>query len=90
MNPLFRPLLLDGITMLQLMGQTGLAHRFTALQGGLLDGLRQNAGVKLILGRYLDVQELKEATEEYIELIVKAAEHCQRNEEEGRKNHEER
>lgn len=84
LNPLFRPLLLDGITMLELLGQTGLAHRFAALQGGLLDGLRQNADAKLILGRYLDVQELTEATEEYIGLIMKAAEHCQQNEEEGR------
>lgn len=84
LNPLFRPLLLDGITMLELLGQTRLAHRFAALQGGLLDGLRQNTDAKIILGRYLDVQELTEATEEYMGLIKNAAEHCQRNEEERR------
>ncbi|OUN92433.1 hypothetical protein B5F98_11405 [Pseudoflavonifractor sp. An44] len=84
LNHLFRPLLLDGITMLELLGQTRLAHRFTTLQGGLLGGLRQDSNAKIILGRYLDVLELTAATEEYIGLIMSAAEHCQRNEEEGR------
>lgn len=69
MNTLFRPLLLDGITMLELLGESELAQRFTILQHDFLRALRQDETVKIKLGDYLSVEELTAAAEAYLRLI---------------------
>lgn len=74
LNPLFRPLLLDGITMLTLIGENDLAQRFTLLQRSFLNALRQAPDTKIVLGQYLSLAELTAAAEEYIRLIEQAIE----------------
>ena len=69
LNPLFRPLLLDGVTMLELIGQKALADRFAALRGALLTALRQASGETLTLAAHLPLDELSAAAEAYIRLI---------------------
>lgn len=69
LNTLFRPLLLDGITMLGLLEEKELAQRFTAIQSSFLTALRQDAGTVITLGDYLPVNELVAAVEEYIQII---------------------
>lgn len=69
LNTLFRALLLDGITMLQLIGETALADQFSSLQRGLLAALKQPPDKALILGEYLSMDELAGAAERYIRLI---------------------
>ena len=72
LNSLFRPLLLDGITMLNLLEEVELAARFASLQRQFLNALRQDADVKIKLGDYLDISELDTAVGEYIHLIEQA------------------
>lgn len=72
LNTLFRPLLLDGIAMLQMIGEIKLAEEFTALQRSLLNALRQDADMKIRLGDYLNISELNAAVGEYIHLIEQA------------------
>ncbi len=69
LNPLFRPLLLDGITMLRLIGETDLADTFTALQSRFLSALRADANQTIKLGSYLPLDELSAAVDRYIQLI---------------------
>lgn len=71
LNTLFRPLLLDTITMLQLIGEVKLAEEFTALQRSFLTALRQETDQRIILGEYISVDALTTAAEIYIELIQK-------------------
>ena len=67
MNSLFRPLLLDGITMLELAGETALAQAFTTLQQQFLSFLR---GTKEeALQETLSLDKLHELTEQYAHLI---------------------
>lgn len=71
MNTLFRPLLLDGITMLQLIGETQLADKFTMLQNGFLTALRRKSDQHIKLGEYLSMEDVTAAVEGYIQLIRK-------------------
>lgn len=71
LNTLFRPLLLDGITMLQMIGEMKLAEEFSILQRSFLTALRQETDQRIILGEYLSVDALTTAAESYIELIQK-------------------
>ena len=67
MNCLFRPLLLDGITMLELVGETALAQKFTALQQqfmAFMRGTREEA-----LRETLSMDSLHDLTEQYASLI---------------------
>ena len=67
MNSLFRPLLLDGITMLALAGETDLAQKFTALQQqfmAFMRGTREEA-----LREALSMDSLHDLTERYAHLI---------------------
>ena len=67
MNRLFRPLLLDGITMLELAGETDLAQKFTALQQqfmAFMRGTREEA-----LRETLSIDSLHDLTERYAHLI---------------------
>lgn len=72
LNPLFRPLLLDGVTMLTLLGEEGLAARFTALQRVLLTTLRQASSEAIRLADHLPMEELSAAAEAYVRLIRQA------------------
>lgn len=72
LNTVFRPLLLDGITMLGLLGNDKLASRFTEIQRLFLNALRQDATTIVRLGDYLPVDKLTAAAEEYILLIQNA------------------
>ena len=67
MNRLFRPLLLDGITMLELAGETTLAQKFTALQQQFLSFMRGTRAEAL--GDMLSLDKLRELTERYARLI---------------------
>ena len=69
LNRLFRPLLLDGITMLELVGETNLAERFRNLQGVLMAFLRMERDGTL--GAALSIPTLRRLTKEYEQLIVK-------------------
>lgn len=71
LNTLFRPLLLDGITMLGLLDEVELAQQFTAIQKSFLSALRQDANTTITLGNYLSMQELTAAAESYIQLITR-------------------
>lgn len=67
LNRLFRPLLLDGISMLTLIGETTLAERFAVLQTELMSFLRGPRTGRLKDGLSLD--EFRNAAEEYVRLI---------------------
>lgn len=71
LNTLFRPLLLDGITMLRLLGETELVQQFTAIQRSFLAALQQDVNMSITLGDYLSTKELAVAAEGYIQLIMK-------------------
>lgn len=67
LNALFRPLLLDGISMLTLAGEGELANRFTGLQGALMTFMRGSRTGRL--KDTLSLPELSAAAEEYVRLI---------------------
>ncbi len=67
MNTLFRPILLDGITMLDLLGQTALGDKLRTVQGQYMRALRENRPLRL--KQYLDLNLLREAVGEYAALI---------------------
>lgn len=71
-NTLFRSLLLDGITMLNLLGKTALAERFTEVQRQFLGALRQESSACIILADYISIDALTAAAEEYIRIIQSA------------------
>lgn len=69
MNRLFRPLLLDGISMLHLAGESSLAQRFSALQRDFLDFMRSpRTGV---LSASLSPKTLHTLSEKYVQRIEK-------------------
>ena len=67
MNSLFRSLLLDGITMLELAGETALAREFTTLQQQFMAFMR-GAWVEA-LRETLSLDRLHDLTERYVHLI---------------------
>ena len=69
LNTLFRPFLLDGITMLGLAGETELANQFSHIQKIFLNALRQEPGTTIVLGEYLPIADLESAVDEYTVLI---------------------
>lgn len=67
MNSLFRPLLLDSVTMLELAGETALAQEFTALQQQFMAFMR---GSRVeALRETLSLDRLHDLTERYAHLI---------------------
>lgn len=70
LNPLFRPLLLDGITMLRLIGEDALADRFTVHQSALLSALRGDGEKAVRLCDTLDLPQLERDAEAYAALIA--------------------
>lgn len=67
MNTLFRPILLDGITMLGLIGQSALGDKLRIVQGQYRRALKENKPLRL--EQYLNLGLLKEAVGEYAALI---------------------
>lgn len=71
LNTLFRPLFLDGITMLKLLGEKDLAEKLSKLQQKLLNALRQNADIKVVLKDHVSMSVLEEVANGYVKLIDK-------------------
>ena len=69
LNKLFRPLFLDGITMLNMIGETSLAQSFTQLQQELLSALKNNPSDCIFLKDYISLSNLQKSVRVYIELI---------------------
>lgn len=67
MNSLFRATLLDGITMLELIGQEEIAEQFRQIQRPFLKAIREEKPV--ILGEQLNLQAWLAAIDRYIALI---------------------
>ncbi len=67
MNSLLRPLLLDGITMLELAGETALAQEFTALQQQFMSFMR--GARREALQETLSLDQLHDLTEQYAQMI---------------------
>lgn len=67
MNPLFRATLLDGITMLELIGQDELAEQFRRIQRPFLRAIRE--GKPVVLSEILNLQAWRAAVDRYIALI---------------------
>ena len=67
MNTPFRPILLDGITMLELIGQEALAGKLREIQQEFLAAIRARKPVALAEVMQMDV--LMEAMNDYIKLI---------------------
>jgi len=74
-NELFRPLLLDGVTMLELLGET--AEPLKEIQTQFLRAVRENRPA--VLAEVLDGPRLNAAIDEYGNLIVKHMETIQDN-----------
>lgn len=72
MNTLFRPLLLDGLTMMELSGETAQIERLQKLQTQFLQALRQERPT--ILHNEFDLSVLNQAFDCFISLISKALE----------------
>ena len=69
LNTLFRPLFLDGITMLHLIGETELAEEWKVMQGNLLSALRQDKNQRIQLSDYIPIDKLQGLAQRYAELI---------------------
>lgn len=67
MNPLFRAVLLDGVTMLELIGQQELADRFIRIRDALMGAVRSNE--PLVPAQHLPLAQLYQAIDEYAALI---------------------
>ncbi len=67
MSTIFRPILLDGITMLDLLGQTALGDPLRAVQRQYLGALKENRPLRL--AQHLDLDLLREAACGYAALI---------------------
>ena len=69
LNTLFRPLLLDGITMLDLLGATDLHGKFATIQQAFLAALRRDDS-QLLLCEHISLEDLRSAATEYKHLIL--------------------
>ena len=72
LDTLFRPLLLDGITMLTLLGEHELAQRFTAVQRQFLKVLNRDPQDTVKLEDFLPMAALSASVHDYIRLIRSA------------------
>lgn len=71
MDTLFRAILLDGITMLELLSETEIRQKLKTVQSQLLAAVRENCDVRLDCA--LDLNLLQEGIREYCCLIRKQA-----------------
>lgn len=67
MNTLFCAILLDGITMLDLIGETAISQKLKVVQGQLMSAVREDRPLQL--DQRLDIPLLQSAMAEYISLI---------------------
>lgn len=67
MNTLFRAILLDGITMLDLIGETSIAHKLKVVHSQFMNAVKENKPLQL--DQCLDITLLNAAISEYIDLI---------------------
>ena len=67
MNTLFRAILLDGITMLDLIGETQISQKLKTVQGQFMNAVKENKPLQL--DQHLDMALLDSAITEYIHLI---------------------
>ena len=67
MNTLFRAILLDGITMLDLIGETQISQKLKIVQGQFMNAVKENKPLQL--DQRLDMALLDSAITEYINLI---------------------
>ena len=74
LNTLFRPLFLDGITMLNMIGETMLAQEFENLQQELLFALRKPPHQRICLKKYVSISKLQVSAKKYMELIANVTE----------------
>ena len=65
MDSLFRALLLDGITMLNLLGESDLVARLLPLQRGLFNAVRNEPEANVSLGDYLSPDALTATAQAY-------------------------
>ncbi|MCD8367407.1 MAG: hypothetical protein LUC48_05205 [Clostridiales bacterium] len=71
-DPLFRPLLLDGVSMANLLGESALEEALRELQSAFLAALRR--GQAVAAGELLPVPQLEAAMEVYFRLLVEKQE----------------
>ena len=69
LNTLFRSLFLDGITMLNLIGETEASDEWKVMQGDLLGALRQERSQSIRLGEFISADKLQVLAQRYVELI---------------------
>lgn len=69
LNTLFRPLFLDGITMLNLIGETEFADEWKVMQGNLLGAIRADKNQSIRLGEFISTDKLQVLAQRYAELI---------------------
>ena len=75
MNTLFRAILLDGITMLDLIGKTHISKSLKIVQGQFMNAVKSDRALQL--NKCLDVTLLKKAIKEYLDLIcIRMSETC--------------
>ena len=74
LNKLFRPLFLEGISMLNMIEETELANDFESLQQELLATLKQDSNHIIFLKDYISIDKLKISVEKYIGLIENVVE----------------
>ena len=67
MNGLFRAILLDGITMLDLIGETQISQKLKIVQGQFMNAVKENKPLQL--NQQLDMALLDSAITEYVDLI---------------------
>lgn len=67
MNTLFRAILLDGITMLDLIEETQISAKLKTVQGQLMNAVKENKPSRL--DQCLDIPLLNDAVAEYVDLI---------------------
>lgn len=69
LNTLFRPLFLDGITMLNMIEETSLAQNFMKLQQELLSALKYAPSDCIFLKDYISLSNLQMSVKMYLDLI---------------------
>lgn len=69
LNTLFRPIFLDGISMLNLIGEKELSGEFAKQQSDLLGALRQDTKEDILLKDYISMDNLQASVQKYMELI---------------------
>ena len=74
LNKLFRPLFLEGISMLNMIEETEVAKDFESLQQELLATLKQDSNHTIFLKDYISIDKLRISTEKYIGLIENVVE----------------